>query len=85
MVKFSFPKKLIIIVQLFDNGMLVMVIKYGDFLKAFVVTNSVKQGYALAPTLFSMMFSAMLTNALGDYKNGIKIKYHFDGELFNVM
>ena len=39
---------------------------------------------ALASTLFSMMFSAMLTDAFQDSDNGIPIRYRFDGKLFNL-
>ena len=48
------------------------------------MTNGVKQGCVLAPTLFSMMFSAMLTAAFQDGENGIPIRYRFDGKLFNL-
>ena len=50
----------------------------------FPVTNGVKQGCVLAPTLFNMMFSAMLTGAFQDGDNGISIRYRFDGKLFNL-
>ena len=50
----------------------------------FSVTNGVKQGCVLASTLFSMMFSAMLTNAFQDGDSGIPIWYRFDGKLFNL-
>ena len=43
-----------------------------------------KQGCVLASTLFSMMFSAMLTDAFQDGDNGIPIRYRFDGKLFNL-
>ena len=48
------------------------------------MTNRVKQGCVLVSTLFSMMFSTMLTNAFQDSDNGIPIRYRFDGKLFNV-
>ena len=48
------------------------------------MTNGVKQGCVLASTLFSMMFSAMLTDAFQDGDNGIPIKYSFDGKLINL-
>ena len=35
----------------------------------------------LAPTLYSMIFSAMLTDAFQDGDNGIPIRYRFDGKL----
>ena len=48
------------------------------------MTNGVKQGCVLALTLFSMMFSAMLTAAFQDGDNGMPIRYRFDGKLFNL-
>ena len=56
----------------------------GEFSDPFPVTNGVKQGCALASTLFSMMFSAMLTDVFQDGDNGIPIRYCFDGKLFNI-
>ena len=38
----------------------------------------------MAPTLFSMMFSAMLTDAFLDVDAGFPIRYHFDGKLLNL-
>ena len=34
--------------------------------------------------MLSMMFSAMLTDAFQDGDNGIPMRYHFDGKLFNL-
>ena len=45
-----------------------------EFSDSFPVTNGVKQGCVLAPALFSMMFSAMLTAAFQDGENGIPIR-----------
>ena len=36
------------------------------------------------PNFFSMMFSAMLTDAFQDGENGIPIRYRFDRKLFNL-
>ena len=55
----------------------------GEFSHPFPVTNGVKQGCVLASTLFSMMFSAMLTDAFQDGDNCIPL-YRFDGKLFNL-
>ncbi|KAL8582720.1 hypothetical protein ACOMHN_051506 [Nucella lapillus] len=55
----------------------------GEPSEAFPVTNGVKQGCVLVPTLFSIMFLAMLSDAFSDYKPGINIKYRSDGKLFN--
>ena len=56
----------------------------GEFSYPCPVTNGVKQGCVLASTLFSMMFSAMLTDAFLDGDNGIPIRNCFDGKLFNL-
>ena len=56
----------------------------GEFSDPFLVTNVATQGCVLAPTLFSMMFSAMLTDAFQDGDNGIPIRYRFDGKFFNL-
>ena len=50
----------------------------------FQVLNGVKQGCVLAPTLFSMMFSAMLAEAFRDNSDGIPIRFWTDGKLFNL-
>ena len=84
MAKFGCPTKFIAMVREFHDGMLARVQNDGEFSDPFPVTNGVKQGCVLAPTLFSMMFSAMLTAAFQDGDNGIPIRYRFDWKLFNL-
>ena len=62
--------------------MLARVQNDGEFSDPFPVTNGVKQGCVLASTLFSMMFSTMLTDAFQDGDNGIPMRYHFERETF---
>ena len=83
MEKFGCPRKFIAIVRQFHDGMMARVLDDGEESDAFPVTNGVKQGCVLAPTLFSMMFSAMLMDAFRDSDPGIRIRYRFDGGLFN--
>ena len=82
MAKFGWPTKFIAMVRQFHDGMLARVQHDGEFSDPFPLTNGVKQGCVLAPTLFSMMFSVMLTAAFQDGDNGIPITYRFDGKLF---
>ena len=82
--KFGCPTKFVAMVRQFHDGMLARIQNDGEFSDPFPVTNGVKQGCVLAPTLFSMMFSAMLTAAFPDGDNGIPIRYRFDGKLFNI-
>ena len=63
MAKFGCPAKFIAMVRQFHDGMLAKVQNDGEFSDPFPVTNGVKQGCVLASTLFSMMFSAMPTDA----------------------
>ena len=84
MAKFGCPAKFIAMVRQFHDGMLARVQNDGKFSDPFSVTNGVKQGCVLASTLFSLMFSAMLTDAIQDDDNGIPIRYRFDGKLFNL-
>ena len=51
---------------------------------AFPITNEVKQGYVLAPTLFIIMFSAMLFDAFNGSDNGIYIRYRIVCSIFNL-
>ena len=84
MAKFGCPTKSIAMVRPLHDGMIARVQNDGEFFYPFPVTNGIQQGCLLAPTLFSMMFSAMLTDAFQDSDNGIPIRYHFGGRLFNL-
>ena len=55
----------------------------GEFSEPFEVTNGVKQVCVMAPTLFSMMFSAMLMDTFQDSDTDFPIRYRFDGNIFN--
>ena len=60
------------------------VLDNGDTSDSFPVTDGVKQGCVLAPTLFSMVFAAMLHDASQDNDDGIQLKYRTRGEVFNL-
>ncbi|VDM04175.1 unnamed protein product [Schistocephalus solidus] len=68
--------------QLYD-GMTAHVTDNGTVSEAFAVSNEVKEGCVLAPTLFSLMFSAMLMDAYRNEQPGIRIAYRTDGHLLN--
>ncbi|BHF85325.1 hypothetical protein SprV_1002848800 [Sparganum proliferum] len=84
MQKFGCPERFIEMVRQLHDGMMARVTDNGAVSEAFAVTNGVKQGCVLAPTLFSLMFSAMLVDAYrGDERPGIRIAYRTDGQLLN--
>ena len=84
MAKFGCPPRYIAMVRQFHDGMQARVQNDGEYSEPFPVTNGVKQGCVMAPTLFSMMFSAMLTDAFQDVDASFPIKYRFDGKLLNL-
>ena len=56
----------------------------GNTLQSFKVRNGVKQGCALAPTLFAIHFAALLQHAFGGNEDGIYLRTRFDGSLFSL-
>ncbi|BHF59645.1 hypothetical protein SprV_0100260600 [Sparganum proliferum] len=83
MQKFGCPERFTQMVRQLHDGMMARVTDNGAVSEAFAVTNGVKQGCVLAPTLFSLMFSAMLMDAYRDERPGIRIAYRTDGQLLN--
>nr|VZI40139.1 unnamed protein product [Spirometra erinaceieuropaei] len=83
MQKFGCPERFTQMVRQLHDGMMARVTDNGTVSEAFAVTNGVKQGCVLAPTLFSLMFSAMLMDAYRDERPGIRIAYRTDGHLLN--
>ena len=79
MVKFACPPRYIAVVRQFHDGMQTRVQNDGEYSETFLVTKGVKQDCVMAPTLFSIMFSAMLTDAFQDVDAGFPIRYRFDG------
>ena len=84
MAKYGCPTKFIAIIRQFHDGMLARVQDNGETPAPFPVSNGVKQGCMLAPTLFSLIFSAMLSDAFRNSDAGIGIRYRYDGSLFNL-
>ena len=56
------------------TGMMVNVRNGGEVSDTFAITNSIKQGCVLAPTLFSIFLSAMLEETFRDMGDGIYIQ-----------
>ena len=71
-------------VRQFPDGMQARVQNDGEFSDPFELTNGIKEGCVMAPTLFSMMFSAMLMDAFQDSDTDFPIRYRFVGNIFNL-
>ena len=76
--------KFIAIVRQLHDGMFARVQDNGQTPAPFSVSNGVKQSCVLAPTLFRLTFSAMLTAAFSDDEVGHGIRYRTDGSVFNL-
>ena len=82
--KLGCPPRFLQIIRSFHDGMFCRVIENGDASDPFPVSNGVKQGCVLAPTLFSLLFAQMLSAALSQTETGVKIHYRTDGDFFNL-
>ena len=71
------------IVSFLHDGMVARMLNDLGSSEFFQVINGVKQGCILAPTLFILMFSLMLTEKFNDSSSGIHIPYRCDVKLFN--
>ena len=64
--------------------MMAIVIENGDVSDPFPVTNGVKQGCVLAPTLFCLLFAEMLSAALAKTNAGTMIRCRSDARFFDL-
>jgi hypothetical protein len=71
--KFGCTAKFISIIEALHTGMQANVAMSGCVSSEFAVSNGVKQGCVLAPTLFSLHLSAMLEVAFKDSSEGLYI------------
>ena len=78
------PPKFLDMLKQFHTGMMARVADNGSMSDPFPVSNGVKQGCVLAPTLFSILFAAMLHEASTGLDRGVHIQFRTDGRLFNI-
>nr|KAG5705334.1 hypothetical protein BaRGS_011106 [Batillaria attramentaria] len=80
------PQKFVKVIQLFHDGMTGQVLSSGNggVTEAFEISNGVKQGCVLAPVLFNVFFTCMLSHAVRGLEKGVFIRYRLDGSLFDL-
>ena len=78
------PHEFLTILRQLHEGQQGQVKHNGSLSGSFPISDGVKQGCVLAPTLFSIFFSIMLREAKEDLQDGIYIRFRTDGSLFNL-
>ena len=80
------PRKFLNMVNRLHEGQRGQIRLEGDLSESFPNSNGVKQGFVLAPTLFSIFFSMMLKQVNEDLEDedGVYVRYGLDGSLFNL-
>jgi len=71
--KFGCPDQFTNLIAALHTGMKASVNLEGDFSAPFEITNSVKQGCVLAPTLFSIYLNMVMNHAFDGYDKGVWI------------
>ena len=72
------------IIRSFHDGLVGRIIKNGNTSDPFPLSNGVKQGCVLAPTLFSLLLTQMLSAALAQTEAEVKEHFCNDGDFFNL-
>ena len=78
------PERFTTMIEALHTGMMANASVGGEVSEPFSVTNGVKQGCVLAPTLFSIFLSTMLDEGFRDMGDGIYIQPRQSVDLFNV-
>ena len=78
------PREVPTMFEALHPGMTANVGVAGEVSESFSVTTGVKQGCALAPTLFSIFLSAMPYEAFRDVGDGVDTQSRQSADLFNV-
>ena len=84
LARFGCPLKFLSILRQLHEGQKGEMKHDGFQSDSFMISNGVKQGCILAPTLFSIIFSIMILEAKEDLPDGIYIRFPTDGNLFNL-
>ena len=82
--KIGCPQKLLKVVMSFHEDMKGSVLFDGSSSAVFPIKTGVKQGCVLAPTLFGIFFSLLLSHAFSKSEDGVFFHTRSDGRLFKL-
>merc|ERR1712101_96495 len=83
--KIGCPPRLLAVIISYHDNMHSTVCFNGATSEAFPILSGVKQGCVLAPTLFGIFFSIMLSYVFKSSEDGVYIDTRSDGKLFNLQ
>ena len=81
---FGCPANFITILRLLHDKMTATVLFNGTETEPFTIRTGIKQGYTIAPTLFTVYLCAILFLVLARLPHGVELDYRLDGRLFNM-
>ena len=84
LMKYGCPEKFTTMIEALHAGMMANVSIGGEASESSSVTNVVKQGCVLAPTLLFIFLSAMLDEVFRDMWEGVYLQFRKSADLFNV-
>ena len=76
--------KFLSMIRLFHDDMTGQVLSNGNVTEAFAISNGVKQGCVLAPIVFNIFFTCMLSHTVRHLEKGVCIRYPLDGSFFDL-
>ena len=82
--KFGCANEIVNLIQALHNGMQSQMTQNNTCSDSFAVTNAIKQGCVLTPTLFSLHLTAMLEIAFKNSQEGVYIQTRHNSDLFKV-
>lgn len=82
--KFGSPNRPMNLIRLFHDNMTGLVLSGREVSEPFNITNGVKQGCVLAPILFNLFFTCVLSHSVKDIELGVYLQYRLNGSCFDL-
>ena len=84
LARFGCPPKFLQIIRLFHVDLTGQVLSNGEQSDPFFISNGVKQGCVLASVLFTLFFTCVLRQAVGNMDGGVYVRFRYDGSIFDL-
>ena len=81
---YGYPPKFIQIIRLYHDDITGQVLSNCEQSDPFSNSNEVKQGCILVPVLFSLFFTCVLRQAVGNMEEGVYVRFRYDSSIFDL-